>query len=262
MRRYWATTSKALSVISELAGYFQGEVIKNHWEHLQSWIHSFQPSKAPTSSARGSRPGTASSAKDAEELRASYNTFGTSHSSRGLNNTRQMPNRNDPATLAQAHQSYIRSLVVALLLTKASFVSTLRELLTIADHFVALFTRLLPIQHGIDLQEDEGVEDALANYEADENDVMEEMDRSRLLLERCLRDLVQKVRDVDEQRGSEDLNLHLMADAFDEVGFSETAYVPWRGRTIDRLTMRLECVAGESTENEGRHEDGFNDENI
>lgn len=262
MRRYWATTSKALLVISELAGYFQGEVIKNHWEHLQNWIHSFRSSKARPSSARGSRPGTASSSREAEELRASYNTFGTSHSSQDLNDARQMPKRNDPATLAQAHQSYIRSLVVALLLTNATFVSTLRELLNTTDHFVALFRRLLPIQRGIDLQEDEGVEDALANYEADESDVMKEMDRSRLLLEQCLRDFIQKVRDVDEQRGSEDLNLHLMTDAFDEVGSCETAYVPWRGRTIDRLTMRLECVAGESAEDEGRREDASNDENF
>jgi hypothetical protein len=179
-----------------------------------------------------------------------------------LNNAHQIPNRSDPATLAQAHQSYIRSLVVALLLTNASFVATLRVLLNITDHFVALFRRLLPIQRGIDLQEDEGVEDALANYEADENDVMREMDRSRLLLEQCLTDLMQKVRDVDEQRGSEDLNLHLMTDAFDEVGFGETAYVPWRGRIIDRLTMRLECVAGEPAENEGHREDGLNYENI
>jgi hypothetical protein len=258
MRCYWAITGKALLLVSELGGYFQGEVIKNHWEHLQNWIHSFQPSGKSPSSVRGSRPSTASSAREAENLRASHNTFGTSHSSQGLNDTRQMPNRNDPATLAQAHQSYIRSLVGALLLTHAGFVSTLRELLSNIDHFVALFERLLPVQHGLDLQEDEGVVDALANYAADEKDILSEMERSRILLERCLMDLVEKVRDVDEQRGTDNINFQLMTDDFDDMGFGEAAYVPWRGRTVDRLTMRLECVAGDVAADQGQHDDELN----
>jgi hypothetical protein len=262
MRRYWATATKALLVVSELGSYFQGEVIKNHWEHLQNWIHSFQSSGGRTSSARGSRPDTASSAREAETLRASHNTFGTSHSSQELNDGHQMPNRNDPATLAQAHQSFIHSLTAALLLTNAGFVAILRELLNHVDHFVALFERLLPIRRGLDLQEDEGVVDTLANYAADEKDVVSEMERSRILLERSLMDLVEKVRDVDEQRGIDDLNIQLTTEAFDEVGFGEAAYAPWRGRTIDRLTMRLECLAAEVSVEHGQHEEEMNYETV
>lgn len=262
MRRYWAITGKALLVVSDLSGYFQGEVIKNHWEHLQDWIHSFQPTEEHPSSLRNSRIGTPPSTGEADNLRASYNTFGSSHSSQVWKDARPITNRNDPATLAQAHHAYTRSLEAALLLTNADFVSTLRELLNSIDHFVALFERLLPVQSGLDLQEDEGVVDSLANYAADEKDIMAEMERSRTLLERSLTDLVEKARDFNEQRGTGEVDVQLMTDAFDEVGFGEVAYVPWSGRTIDRLTMRLECLAGEYATEQGQREDALNYENV
>ena len=241
MRCYWAITGKALFVVSELGSYFQGEVIKNHWEHLQRWIHNFQRTGQDASSAKGSRPGTASNAMEAESLRQ---TLGSSRSSQALMEACDTLNRNDPATLAQAHQSYLRSLTAALLLTNAGFLGTLRDLLSLIDHFVALFGRLLPIQQGLDLQEDEGVMDALANYATDEKEILVEMERSRTALETCLTDLVEKVRDIDDQRGSDDRNVQTMTDTFAEASLGESIYVPWHGRTIDRLTMRLEVLAG------------------
>ena len=262
MRRYWATTGKALLVVSELGGYFQGEVIKNHWEHLQSWIHSFQASGERPSSAKESRPGTASSATEAENLRASYRMFGTSHSSQGLNDAHKIPKRHDPATLAQAHQSYLRCLVAALLLTNAGFVRTLRELLNAVDHHVALFERLLPVQQGLDLQEDQGVVDTLANYASDEKEILFELERSRTQLERYLIELVEKVREVDEQRGNDDLNVQRVTAALDDVSFGEPAYVPWRGRTIDRLTMRLERFARQAPADHGENEEESNNDNV
>jgi hypothetical protein len=262
MRRYWATTGKALLVVSELGGYFQGEVIKNHWEHLQSWIHSFQVSGERPSSAKGSRPGTASSAKEAENLRASYRMFGTSHSSPVLNDAPNIPNRHDPATLAQAHQSYIRCLLAALLLTNAGFIRTLRELLNAVDHHVALFERLLPVQQGLDLQEDQGVVDTLANYASDEKEILFEMERSRTQLERYLVELVEKVREVDEQRGNDELNAQLVTATLDDVSFGGPMYVPWCGRTIDRLTMRLERLARQAPADHGENEEESNNDNV
>lgn len=262
MRRYWATTGKALLVVSELGGYFQGEVIKNHWEHLQSWIHSFQAGGERPSSAKESRPGTASSVTEAENLRANYRIFGTSHSSQGLNDAPKIPNRHDPATLAQAHQSYIRSLAAALLLTNAGFVRTLRELLNAVDHHVALFGRLLPVQQGLDLQEDQGVVDTLVNYAADEKEILSEMERSQTHLERYLMELVEKVREVDEQRGNDDLSVQRVTAALDDVSFGEPAYVPWRGRTIDRLTMRLECLARQAPADHGENDEESNNDNV
>ena len=251
MRRYWAITGKALFVVSELGSYFQGEVIKNHWQHLQRWLHNFQPTGQDPSSAKGSRPGTASSATEAESLRQ---TLGSSRSSQALMEARDTSNRNDPATLAQAHQSYLRSLTAALLLTNAGYLGTLQDLLSLIDHFVALFGRLLPIQQGLDLQEDEGVMDTLANYATDEKEILFEMERSRTALETCLTDLVEKVREIDDQRGNDKSNVQTMTDTFDEAGLGESLYVPWHGRTIDRLTMRLETLTGAVASNQDQRE--------
>ena len=260
MRRYWAITGKALFAVSELGSYLQGEVIKNHWEHLQNWIHRFQSSVQHSPSAKSSRPGTASSVREADSLRASHNTFGTSRSSQASIEAREVANRNDPATLAQAHQSYLRSLTAALLLTNDRFVSTLRDLLGTIDHFVALFGRLLPVQQALDLQEDEGVVDTLANYAADEKEILSEMERSRTVLETCLMELAEKVREVDDQRGNDELKIQTMTDAFDEAGFGGSLYVPWRGRTIDRLTMRLEFLTGAGTSDQEQRDNDLNDD--
>lgn len=240
MRRYWATTGKVLFVMSELGGYFQGEVIKNHWEHLQDWIQSLRAEQSL--SARGSRPGTASSYGAAKV--GSHFSLRNSRSSQEPYRNHTSAMRADPATIAQAHQVYLRSLTSNLLLTNLAYISTLQELLTSINHWVALFGRLLPIQQGLDLQEDSGVMDSLANYAADEEEVFSEMERSRTVLEEQITTLVQRIREVDEQRANDDLNFQPVTDVFGELSFEGGAYVPWNGRTIDRLTMRLEFLAG------------------
>ena len=49
---------------------------------------------------------------------------------------------------------------------------------------------------------------------------------------------------------------------FDDVSFGEPAYVPWHGRVVDRLTMRLDCLAREAATNQGRHEDELYYDNV
>ena len=75
-------------------------------------------------------------------------------------------------------------------------------------------------------------------------------------------ELVEKVREVDEQRGNDDLNVQQVTAALDDVSFGESAYVPWRGRTIDRLTMRLERLARQAPADHGENEEESNNDNI
>ena len=229
MHKYWATASKALFVVSELGGYLQGEVIQHHWEQFQDWMGTKE--KRP-SSAIGSRPGTSSSAG----LQISQSSYNESLAA-------QQTSRSDPSTLAQAHQAMLAALVTDLLLANESFVTALRDLLPMIDHLVALFLRLVPIQQGIDLQEDEGVVDALANYAKDEKDVLAEMDRSRKTVEEQLIRVVDTLRAVEEyvDPGLVSTSRRLENTS---IGDDRTAFVPWHGRTLDRLIMKLEFLAG------------------
>ena len=242
MRPYWACTSKALFVMSELGVYFQGEVVRNHWEHFKNWLRSLGAERPLSSSGKGSRPGTASSS-DAKGLFAASHSSTASRAAPSEMATRHI----DPAMLAWAHQLFIRSLSAALLLADADFVNALRTLLTLVDHFTALFGRLQTVQQGLDLQEDEGVMDALANYDADEREILAELKRSRSALEQGLTDLVQAVRQVHLQQESGTTDRNYLENEFGDLTLREQAYTPWSARSIDRLIMKLDCLAGDAT---------------
>ena len=229
MHKHWATASKTLFVISELGGYLQGEVIQHHWDAFQDWMGTKEKRSCSTT---GSRPGTSSSAG-----------LHVSQTSYRENLTAQKASRSDPSHLALAHQVMLTALVTDLLLTNDSFVMALRDLLPMIDHLIALFSRLVLTQQGIDLQEDDGVVDALANYAKDEEDVLAEMDRSRTTIEEQLVRVVDALRAVEE---SGDPGLVSTSRRLENTSIADdgAAFVPWHGRTLDRLIMKLEFLAG------------------
>lgn len=225
MRAHWATTSKALFVINELDAYLHGEVIRNSWDHFQDWLHE---GSRPGSSRSGSRPGTANSAKT---------------TSSSLGRSKQM---NDPRTLARGHHAFLKALYAGLLLDNSAYIGTLKSLLAALDHYAALFSRLSTIWSGLDLQEDEGVVDAFSNYNEEERTVMAEMLRSGRLLEDGIGELVRKLKEAERLR-----NVEGVVDSLEglELGAAR-GFVPWKGRNMERLVMKLDYLAGRALEDE------------
>ncbi|PGH11736.1 hypothetical protein AJ80_06997 [Polytolypa hystricis UAMH7299] len=188
MRAIWATASAALFVLSELTAYFQGEVINGSWLHFKEWLDVSRPI-----SSGGSRPVTASS--------FSTRLRGLSHLERAdLENEPQYSNQHDPEAVTSAHRAYLTSIIYSLFLPDADFTQTLRTLLTQVDHFIALITRLEHVQRNLDLETDEGVVDALANYAQDEKKLLLELRNSRAEIEREIMELVTCLRRIDDNR--------------------------------------------------------------
>ena len=230
MRQHWASASRALFVIKELGAYLHGEVIHNSWDHLQGWLQTGQDSSRPsTGRLQDSRPATASSAKSQlESSRASFEPLS------------QNRRRTDPRSLAKGHAIFLKALYTGLLLDNEVFLTSLKDLLVLLDHYIALFGRLQSIWQGLDLQEDDGVLDAFSNYADDETKVLGEMSRSRQVVEKALTGLVDRLKEAEKTRLVES-----MTDAVAQLDMERHNFVPWRSRTMDRLIMKLVFLSGE-----------------
>ncbi|GME21970.1 Spc97/Spc98 family protein [Neofusicoccum parvum] len=93
---------------------------------------------------------------------------------------------------------------------------------------------LSSLQQNLDLERDEGVVDALANYEQEEKDVLLELDRARKRVDSDLRSLVGRLRELDKER----VGTGLFGDGETIGGFE-----PWKGGGVDRLLMKLDFGA-------------------
>lgn len=127
----------------------------------------------------------------------------------------------------------------------------MRGLLTNIDRFVALVIRLETIQRNMDLETDEGVEDALVDYAQEERDVWEELRTTRNDVETGIKNLVGTLRDIDDSRSGEGKGPVELATNFGHMwpgsrhvddstspGFSH--YVPHKAAGVDRLLMKLD----------------------
>lgn len=230
MRQHWASASRALFVTNELDAYLHGEVIHNSWEHFQGWLQTGRDSSRPsTGRPQDSRPATASSAKSQlETSRASFDPLS------------QNRRRTDPRSLAKGHALFLKALYTGLLLDNELFVTSLKDLLVLLDHYIALFGRLQSIWQGLDLQEDDGVLDAFSNYAEDETAVLGEMSRSRQLVENALASLVDRLKEAEKTRLMES-----MTDGVSQLDLERHNFVPWRSRTMDRLIMKLVFLSGD-----------------
>ncbi|KAJ5812827.1 Spc97/Spc98 [Penicillium robsamsonii] len=239
MRHIWATASACLFMLSEIGGFFQGDVVNESWQHLRQWIEGCSSS---TSSAPGSRPGTASSSKSHHSSKTmSPDQIPTRDSESG----QQTMGRHDPEALTVAHRRHLSSLVQSLFLTELPFTNTMRGLLTNIDRFVALVIRLETIQRNMDLETDEGVEDALIDYAHEEREVWEELRATRNDVEAGIKNLIGSLRDIDDSRSGEGLATNFgqmwpgsRQDDSASPGFSH--YVPHKAAGVDRLLMKLD----------------------
>lgn len=247
-RRYWTCASKALFMINELEAYLQGEVIQSSWTHFHTWLNGEE--RLGLSSAKSSRPNTASSTDP-------------------LNTTQQPQNvlvpPSDPRAMAEAHRRYLQTLTAALFVTDNDFMELLKTLLTQLDHFVALFPRLQAIWEGLDLQDDEGVEDAFSNYHQDQKEVLAEMDRTTDAIEASLIGLVSRIREFEKDKRP-GAGIHSTMGSLQELGLNSSKFIPWHARTVDRLVMKLDSLAGKHEEERPEsepgmvHTEGYDDE--
>lgn len=260
MRRHWAIASKSQFVLSELGGYFQGEIVQGHARHFVSWLVSLQEDDQTSS---GSRPGTSTSAerklaeKGAGMTAIHFNISQSSAASSAFRRSalNQQPRQSDPATLAKAHQRYLSALCSSLLLNVTGFTKALLHLLRLLDHFVALFGRLETTQQGLDLEADEGVVDALANHTRDEHEIIQELERSRSMIEDHLKELVKELRfSVDDTTSP----WEILGQSLDGLDLEASSYAPWRPPSIDGLLMKLDSIGTkphiEDTEDEDEDE--------
>jgi len=238
-------------MINELEAYLQGEVVQSSWSHFRQW--TMGEDHATFSSAKSSRPGTASSGSQRKFTGPLDDTFGSS----GAGGRPSPPT--DPRALADAHRTYLQALNTALFFTNNDFVTRLKVFFGQIDHFIALFSRLQTVWEGLDLQEDDGVVDAFSNYAQDEMEVLGEMDRTRDSIEGVLLELVAAVREIekDNRTGS---SMNMIVEGLSGVALSGTQFVPWQARTVDRLVMKLDSLAGRHEEERDENAEGYDDE--
>lgn len=242
MRPVWATSSASLFVLSEIGSFFQGEVVNSCWQHFREWIQGGLATGTPSTS---SRPGTSASRKSGYsdspiEDRADFDC-----------SSQTAPQRLDPETLTVAHRRYLSSLVQSLFLTDKPFTEALRSFLSLIDHFIALIIRLESVQRNMDLETDEGVVDALADYPREETELLEALRTARMEVEGGIRDVVARLREIDDSRSGEgrkmfDLVRHARATPLTDrqngssVNPQSCQYLPRKTAGVDQLLMKLD----------------------
>jgi len=229
MRKFWATTGAAVFLLSELGSYLQGEVVNGHWDHFRRWLGV---RSSPSPSAPTSRPGTSSTNGNAPGFASLHSSI--TQTTGTLNPSKLVPR--DPETLADAHRTYLSALLTSLLLDDAPFTLALKSFLSHIDHFIALLTRLQTVQQNLDLETDEGVVDALANYASEEQETMTALIEARKELDDDVKGVVERLREVDERRHGMDVGVRTFGAGTGEG----VVYVAWKGPGVDRLLMKVD----------------------
>lgn len=149
------------------------------------------------------------------------------------NESQQKPMQRDPETLATGHRIFLASLTYALLLTDHAYTAELRSLLGNVDNLIAFFIRLLDLQHKVDLEADTTGESSFTAEE--ERNAALDLDRSRKKVDSAMKSVVNRLRQLDQERIGSERYLNLRASAGEEGDFEV-----WKGGGVDRLLMKLE----------------------
>jgi hypothetical protein len=199
-RKVWATCSAAIFLLSEISAYLESEIIRESWDHFEQWA------KHPAHDGSLER---SQLAKD--------------------DNVHEESAQRDPETLATGHRTFLASLTYALLLNDLPYTKELRSLLGNVDQLIAFFNHLLDIQQKLDVENDAGGETGFTTEE--ESRISLELDRARKRVDSDLKSVINRLRQLDEERiGS---GRYLNASA-------ESGFEPWKGGGVDRLLMKLE----------------------
>jgi hypothetical protein len=229
MRKVWATCSAVIFLLNELGDYFEGQVIPSMWTHLLTWIRD------------GPKPKSIGEYGHKSAIHVPSNALKDGLSSLSLkqNNTKAAKAMShDPASLSKAHKTFLTSLSNAMLITDTHFTSALSSLLSSLDDLVAQISRLQTIQRNLDLEEDEGVYDAMGNYNQDLQECWIELDRARKKADSGTREIVTRLRDIGNGGA-------MLAQKEHVYGGDE--YQPFTPVKLEWLLMKLEYSS---------HEDG------
>ncbi|RMZ82409.1 hypothetical protein DV737_g2112, partial [Chaetothyriales sp. CBS 132003] len=226
MREHWAAMSKTHFVISEINGYLHGEVVRHSWDMFNEWLCTGQGAEGPKKEFHWASVSLGKSGPSLPE--------------------RERSRRRDPRALAQGHHAFLEAMHAALLIADEAFISSLKALLTLIDHYVALFARLKSVWEGLDLEEDDGVVDAFSNLAKDEKDVLREMARSRLRMEEQITGLVNRLKSIEK-----DVLLD-MIEGLGSIDLERQAFRPWMPRTMNHLIMKLDFLNGMIDQQDGR----------
>ena len=228
MRRLWARNSTALFLLAELGNYFQGNILKQSWADFQSWLESETESEGGKSSIHHSDVHLSEGFRSLE-VKEYGSRPSTRHSRDGATKARGL---HDPETIARAHSSYLESLVDSLLLNDTPFMQDLRKLLQEIDYLIACVNSLQRVWQNIDLETDEGVVDALANYLDDQKEASADLELASKSVESRIQALIRRLRDLDLGRGN------AIQDKTKQLGDHD--YVPLQHDGVDRLLMKLD----------------------
>ncbi|RAO70931.1 uncharacterized protein BHQ10_006943 [Talaromyces amestolkiae] len=234
MRQVWATASASLFVLSEIGGYLQGEVIQESWQHFQTWLERGPAFPAMSTSRPGSQH---------DSLVASRGGFMQQKQLRPstANSAVTPTQQHDPETITVAHRRYLSSLTQSLFLSEVPFTSSLRSFLTSLDHLIALVSRLETVQRNLDLEADEGVVDALADYGKEESAIKDDLRDAHEAVQTRIKDIISRLRDIDDSR-SVDQGHGRMFGATESGGSREdrNMYIPRKSAGVDQLLMKLD----------------------
>lgn len=228
MRRHWATVRAATYVLSELSAYFQGEVIEGSWKHFRLWLRQFGGKAADA----GTSPH--------DTGMSDHSDTDDSHASLGMDeDIASIQVQPDPETLINAHRSYLSSLTSFLLLSSQDFCRSLRGVVASVQHYTAVISRLQRVQKSLDLEEDEGVLDSLADHRGEEKKILAEMNQSRKELEEGLQEVFMSLQMLEEEQSSG------LSSGIEGMQMEAYSYSPWRSAGIDRLLMKLDFLRSE-----------------
>jgi hypothetical protein len=200
-RKMWATTSAALFLLSETSGYFEGEIIRESWDLFEKWVKE---------------PASEQPLDEVHKSTASEVPTGAT--------------QKDPETLTSGHRAFLASLAYALMLNDIPYTKELRSLLGNVDQLIAFFSRQLEIQQKLDVEHDSGGETAYTLEE--ETRISLELDRARKRVDSDLKSVVNRLRQLDQER--------IGSGRYLNISSAESDFEPWKGGGVDRLLMKLE----------------------
>ncbi|MDI1486232.1 MAG: hypothetical protein OHK93_005458 [Ramalina farinacea] len=233
LRSIWATVSAAAFFFSELADYFQGEVVQSSWSTFHTWL---LPPFSPVEQQNQAEHISAADSLSASS-RGSH-SHSQPASSRQTNKAIDRASRlHDPETLAKAHRAYLESIRHSILLNDLEFTSMLRRQMTAVDHLCALLQRLDTVVSNSQASGEEV-------FVAEEGRIMTDLRASKGKVAEGIKRLVERLRRIDDTRdsGAGGVSRDLAAIGDGEMDGSDS-FVPWAsggGRGLERVLLKLD----------------------
>ncbi|KAI9842628.1 MAG: hypothetical protein M1837_006995 [Sclerophora amabilis] len=238
VRKAWATTGAAVFLLGELGGYFQGEVVSGSWNHFRAWVESPLSNSSttlePPAQSTGFQP-TSRTANNRKDLYTDRNPSASPRESTAHHQPATAPSSNtthDPETLSNAHQAHLLSLYYFLLLGDQDFTFRLHSFLEHVEHFMACICRLETTWQTLDLQSDEGVEDAFMDYEREERRATRDLETIRSTIQDGIGGVVDRLKELDSERAGAGRNINTTVES--------GGFTPWKPAGVDRLLMKLD----------------------